>query len=118
MGAREERKVRRKGKRKGVGRVGARGVIVLPADLRRVFGLREGAFVITEERDDGILVRPAAVVALARDETAEEIEDRYDAALAMGRKSEETRPWAEVEREILEAGRRTRSASQRRRSER
>ena len=40
-------------------RVGKRGAIVVPARLRRKFGLAEGTLVITEEREDGILIRPA-----------------------------------------------------------
>jgi len=45
-------------------RVGKRGTIVLPAALRRRFGLEEGSVLIAEEREDGILLRPATVVAL------------------------------------------------------
>ncbi len=40
-------------------KVGERGTIVVPATLRRRFGLDEGAIVLVEERDDGILIRPA-----------------------------------------------------------
>src|SRR5580658_9059336 len=36
----------------------------LPAKLRRRLGIEEGSFVVAEERDDGILIRPAAVVPL------------------------------------------------------
>jgi bifunctional DNA-binding transcriptional regulator/antitoxin component of YhaV-PrlF toxin-antitoxin module len=35
---------------------------VLPAALRRRFGIEEGAMVIAEPRDDGILIRPAVVL--------------------------------------------------------
>ena len=45
------------------GRVGKRGTLVIPASLRRRFGLAEGALVIAEERPDGILIRPAVVIA-------------------------------------------------------
>jgi len=44
------------------GRVGKRGVIVLPAKLRRRFGIDEGSVVIAEVREDGILIRPAVTV--------------------------------------------------------
>jgi len=44
------------------GKVGRRGAVVLPARLRRRFGMKEGTFVVAEEREDGILIRPAAVV--------------------------------------------------------
>jgi AbrB family looped-hinge helix DNA binding protein len=40
-------------------RVGKRGTIVIPAALREQYGLEEGALVIAEEREDGILLRPA-----------------------------------------------------------
>jgi AbrB family looped-hinge helix DNA binding protein len=40
-------------------RVGKRGTIVVPAALRKRYGLDEGALVIAEERDEGILLRPA-----------------------------------------------------------
>jgi AbrB family looped-hinge helix DNA binding protein len=43
-------------------KVGRRGTIVLPAKLRRRLGIEEGSFVVAEERADGILIRPAAVV--------------------------------------------------------
>lgn len=40
-------------------RVGKRGTIVVPAVLRKQYGLEEGALFIAEEREDGILLRPA-----------------------------------------------------------
>jgi AbrB family looped-hinge helix DNA binding protein len=40
-------------------KVGKRGTIVMPARLRRKFGIEEGSLVIAEEREDGILIRPA-----------------------------------------------------------
>ena len=43
-------------------RVGKRGAIVVPARMRRKFGIEEGSLVIAEERDDGILIRPAVAV--------------------------------------------------------
>jgi len=43
-------------------KVGKRGAIVIPASLRKRFGIVEGALVITEEREDGILVRPAVAL--------------------------------------------------------
>ena len=45
------------------GRVGKRGTLVIPATLRRRFGLNEGALIIAEERPDGILIRPAIAIA-------------------------------------------------------
>src|SRR3974390_1552191 len=43
-------------------KVGRRGAVVLPAKLRRRLGIEEGSFVIAEEREDGILIRPATVL--------------------------------------------------------
>lgn len=43
-------------------RVGKRGAIIVPANLRKRFGIEEGTLVIAEEKDDGILIRPAVVV--------------------------------------------------------
>jgi AbrB family looped-hinge helix DNA binding protein len=43
-------------------RVGKRGVIVVPARLRKRFGMEEGSLVTAEERDDGILIRPAVLI--------------------------------------------------------
>jgi AbrB family looped-hinge helix DNA binding protein len=48
----------------GSGKVGKRGTFVIPATLRRRFGLVEGADVIAEETPDGILLRPAVTIAL------------------------------------------------------
>jgi AbrB family looped-hinge helix DNA binding protein len=43
-------------------RIGKRGTFVIPAKLRRRFGLDEGSTVIAEETEDGILIRPAVTV--------------------------------------------------------
>ena len=45
-------------------KVGKRGTFVIPAALRRRFGLVEGSEVIAEETPDGILIRPAITIAL------------------------------------------------------
>jgi AbrB family looped-hinge helix DNA binding protein len=47
-------------------RVGKRGAIIVPAKLRKRFGIEEGSIVIAEEKDDGILIRPAMIVAVER----------------------------------------------------
>jgi AbrB family looped-hinge helix DNA binding protein len=47
-------------------RVGKRGAIIVPANLRKRFGIEEGSLVIAEEKDDGILIRPAVVVPVER----------------------------------------------------
>lgn len=45
-------------------KVGKRGTFVIPARLRRRFGLVEGSEVIAEETPEGILIRPAVTIAL------------------------------------------------------
>ena len=40
--------------------VGKRGTIVIPAKTRKRYRLDEGSPVLIEEREDGILMRPAA----------------------------------------------------------
>jgi AbrB family looped-hinge helix DNA binding protein len=47
-------------------KVGKRGSIVVPAKLRKRFGLNEGSFVTAEAREDGILLRPAAIVPIEK----------------------------------------------------
>ena len=44
------------------GKVGKRGTIVLPARMRRRYGIEEGTMVVAEESEYGILIRPAAVL--------------------------------------------------------
>jgi len=43
-------------------KVGKRGTVVIPVALRRRYGIEEGAMVIAEAWDDGILIRPAVVL--------------------------------------------------------
>lgn len=45
-------------------RVGKRGTVVIPAALRRRFGIEEGSLVIAEDREEVILIRPAVAVPL------------------------------------------------------
>ncbi len=47
-------------------KVGKRGAIIVPARLRKRFGIEEGTLVIAEEMEDGILIRPAVVVPVER----------------------------------------------------
>jgi len=47
-------------------KVGKRGAIIVPASLRKRFGIEEGSIVIAEEKGDGILIRPAMVVPVER----------------------------------------------------
>jgi len=43
-------------------KAGKRGAIIVPAKLRKRFGIEEGSLVTAEEREDGILICPAVVV--------------------------------------------------------
>ncbi|MCF6290182.1 MAG: AbrB/MazE/SpoVT family DNA-binding domain-containing protein [Desulfobacterales bacterium] len=44
--------------------IGKRGTVVIPARIRKRLGLEEGALVIAEEREGGVLLRPAMAVPL------------------------------------------------------
>lgn len=44
------------------GKVGRNGTLVIPARLRRRFGLKEGGMVVIEEAEDGISIRPAVAL--------------------------------------------------------
>jgi AbrB family looped-hinge helix DNA binding protein len=43
-------------------KVGKRGTIVIPADIRRKYGLQEGSMVIAEARPEGVLLRPVVTL--------------------------------------------------------
>ena len=45
-------------------RVGKRGTVVIPAVLRRRYGIEEGSLIIAEDKEEGILIRPAVAVPL------------------------------------------------------
>jgi len=47
-------------------KVGKRGAIIVPARLRKRFGIEEGEMVTAEETEDGILIRPAVVMPVER----------------------------------------------------
>ena len=46
----------------GVTKIGKRGTVVIPIELRRRFGLDEGTLVMLEEVPGGFTVRPAAAL--------------------------------------------------------
>jgi AbrB family looped-hinge helix DNA binding protein len=46
------------------GHVGRRGAIVLPSAVRKRYGLQDGSLFISEEREEGILIRPATATPL------------------------------------------------------
>ena len=52
--------------RRCIRKSGKRGAIIVPASLRKRFGIEEGSLVTAEEKDDGILIRPAVIVAVER----------------------------------------------------
>ena len=43
-------------------KVARNGTLVIPAKLRRRFGLEEGGMVVLQETEDGISIRPAVAV--------------------------------------------------------
>jgi AbrB family looped-hinge helix DNA binding protein len=45
-------------------RVGKRGTVVIPAALRRRYGIEEGTLVVAEPREGGVLIRPAVLIPL------------------------------------------------------
>jgi AbrB family looped-hinge helix DNA binding protein len=48
----------------GTTKIGKRGTVVIPAGLRRKYGLEEGSLVIAEAREEGVLLRPAVALPL------------------------------------------------------
>jgi len=50
----------------GTMKIGRRGTVVIPADLRRKYGLEEGSLVIVEAQKEGVLLRPAVTFPLER----------------------------------------------------
>jgi AbrB family looped-hinge helix DNA binding protein len=49
-------------KNKEATRVGKRGTLVIPAKLRKLYGIEDGSMMVAEATEDGILLRPATVV--------------------------------------------------------
>ena len=47
-------------------KVGKRGAIVVPAALRKRYGIEEGTLVTAEAREEGVLIRPAVVFPVER----------------------------------------------------
>ncbi|MCP3679731.1 MAG: AbrB/MazE/SpoVT family DNA-binding domain-containing protein [Gammaproteobacteria bacterium] len=43
-------------------KIGKRGAMVIPVQLRKRFGLHDGSWVIAEDHEDGILIKPAVVM--------------------------------------------------------
>lgn len=47
-------------------KVGRHGAIVVPAKLRKRYGIEEGQLVTAEGREDGVLIRPAVLLPVER----------------------------------------------------
>jgi AbrB family looped-hinge helix DNA binding protein len=43
-------------------KVGKRGTVVIPAKLRKKFGIEEGSSVLVAESPEGVIIRPAVTV--------------------------------------------------------
>src|SRR5580700_429080 len=60
------------------GHVGRRGAIVLPSSVRKRYGLQDGSLFISEEREDGVLIRPAVATPVALNEVKTKIQQGLD----------------------------------------
>jgi len=47
-------------------KVGKRGAVIVPAKLRKRYGIEEGSLVTAEPTEDGVLLRPAIVLPVER----------------------------------------------------
>lgn len=47
-------------------KVGKRGAVIVPAKLRKRYGIEEGSIVTAEAVEDGVLLRPAVVLPIER----------------------------------------------------
>ncbi len=45
-------------------KIGKRGTVVIPAGLRRKYGMKEGSILIAESRSEGVLLRPVVTLPL------------------------------------------------------
>ncbi len=79
-------------------KVGKRGTVVIPAELRRRFNIEEGSLVIAEAVADGVLIRPAVAVPL--DEYHRQFLAETNRAYAALR--QDAAAWAEIEAERAE----------------
>ena len=50
--------------RRYTSKIGRRGVVVIPAPLRKSIGLDEGDLIVVESTDDGLIIRPAVAFPL------------------------------------------------------
>lgn len=47
-------------------KVGKRGAVIVPAKLRKRYGIEEGSFVTAEAVEEGVLLRPAVILPVER----------------------------------------------------
>ena len=47
-------------------KIGKRGTVVIPAGIRRKYGLEEGSLLVAEAREEGVLLRPAITLPVER----------------------------------------------------
>ncbi len=45
-------------------KIGKRGAVIIPAGLRRKYGMKEGSILIAESRSEGVLLRPVVTLPL------------------------------------------------------
>ena len=69
-------------------KVGKRGTIIVPAKLRKRYGIEEGTLVTAEARGDGVLIRPAVVLPVERYTPKRKAEFRLSSRLP------EEEPWS------------------------
>src|SRR5438128_7122844 len=81
----------------GLCKVGKRGTVVIPAELRRHFGIEEGSFVIAEATESGVLIRPALAVPTDeyRRRFLADVDRGYAACVKTQRPGRRNRPSAE-----------------------
>jgi bifunctional DNA-binding transcriptional regulator/antitoxin component of YhaV-PrlF toxin-antitoxin module len=83
------------------GQVGLRGTIVLPAATRQRYGLDDGSLYISEEREDGVLIRPAKVVPKDLKDVRKKIQEGLD-ALKSGQSIGGAEAYAKLKRKSVE----------------
>ena len=69
-------------------KVGKRGTIIVPAKLRKRYGIEDGTLVTAEARGDGVLIRPAVVLPVERYTPKRKAEFRLSSRLP------EEEPWS------------------------
>lgn len=78
-------------------KVGKRGSVVIPASLRRRYGIEEGSLVVAEATDEGVLIRPAVALPV------EVYDDRRRAEFVLSNATDED-DYARAAGEVREMG--------------